>query len=61
MNTIVAVILPQWAFWLLILICVLSIIEMGVRAVNSVLRGKLERRRMRQNGKVQRCGAFDGT
>jgi uncharacterized protein HemY len=54
MNTTVAVILPQWAVWVLILLCVLSIIEMGVRAVNSVLRGKLERRQMRQNTGVER-------
>jgi hypothetical protein len=47
MNTTVAVILPQWAVWMLILICVLSIIEMAVRSVNAVLRGKLERRAMK--------------
>jgi hypothetical protein len=49
MNTTVAVILPQWAVWVLVLLCVLSIFEMGVRAVNALLRGKLERRQMRQN------------
>ena len=54
MNTTVAVILPQWAVWVLVLLCVLSIVEMGVRAVNSVLRGMLERRRMRQNTEVVR-------
>jgi len=53
MNTTVAVILPQWAVWVLVLLCVLSIVEMGVRAVNALLRGKLERRQMRQNTKLK--------
>jgi hypothetical protein len=44
MNTTVAVVLPQWAVWMILLLCVLSIIEMAVRAVNAVLKGMLERK-----------------
>lgn len=52
MNTTVAVILPKWAVWMLILLCVLSIVEMSVRAVNAVLRGKLERRALKPEVKT---------
>jgi hypothetical protein len=49
MNTTMVVVLPAWAVWMVMVLCVVSIVEMTMRAINAVLRGMLERRQMRQN------------
>ena len=47
MNTTVAVVLPTWAVVLIAILCVVSIVEMTVRACNAALSGRLERQIMK--------------